>query len=121
LFVIVFLAPSVETTYAVPKAFIICIRLKDADNIAWHYASLYDALKQDAGRFGLTISRTVELNEGESELPQGIFKATGTGSIDDVNALANSAAAGLVVHDFVTVFEITDSPGSIRLSPFAPV
>jgi hypothetical protein len=103
------------------KAFIICIGLQDRNNIARDCAEIYDALKQDAGRFGLTFSRTVELNEGESELPQGIFKATGTGSIDDVNALANSAAAGSVTHDFVAVFEITDSPETIRLSPFAPV
>jgi hypothetical protein len=104
-----------------PKAFIICISLRERSNIARDCAEIYEALKQDAGRFGLTISRNVELNEGESELPQGIFKATATGSIDDVNALANSAAAGSVTHDFVAVFEITDSTETIRLSPFAPL
>jgi hypothetical protein len=98
-----------------PKAFIVCIRLKDADNIGKYHDDAYVALKQNAGSFDLMISKTVELKEGESPLPLGIFKATGTGSIDNLNAVANSAARS-GMPDFVAVFEITDSLESIRLS-----
>ena len=98
-----------------PKAFIICTRLKETDNVGKYYAEIDAALKQDARRFGLTISTVAKLKEGERLLPLGFFKATGTASIDDVNALANSAARS-GTPDFVAVFEITDSPESIRLS-----
>jgi|HubBroStandDraft_2_1064218.scaffolds.fasta_scaffold633278_1 hypothetical protein len=42
-----------------------------------------------------------------------MFKATGTGSIDGVNALANSAA-GSAKRDFVILFEVTDSEECVR-------
>jgi hypothetical protein len=95
-----------------PKAFIVCIRLKDADNIGKYYDDAYVALKQNAGSFDLMISKTVQ---GGSPLPLGIFKAAGTGSIDNLNAVANSAARS-GRPDYVAVFEITDSPESIRLT-----
>jgi hypothetical protein len=96
-----------------PNAFIICIRLKEVDKVDKHYSDAYRALKQGAVPLGLTISETFKLKQGEFPLPQGIFKATGTDSIDKVNALANSAA-GSVRCDFVIVFEITDSEECIR-------
>jgi hypothetical protein len=99
------------------KAFIICIRLDDKmENIEWYYDNFYYALKQDAGRLGLTISKNVELKQGTSGLPPGMFKVTGEVLIDQVNSAANSAA-GSVMHSDVVVIEIADSPESIRVSP----
>jgi hypothetical protein len=97
------------------KTFIICVRLKYAENIPEYYAGIYDTLRRGAEARHLRITSDVELKHGKLPLPQGFFKAKGTGSIDELNALASSAAR-LGTPAFVAVFQITDSPESIRLS-----
>jgi hypothetical protein len=97
------------------NAFIICVHLKPADNIGEHYARVYEELRREGKSRRLTISNHVEVKQGESPLPRGVFKVIGTASIDDINAIAISAARS-GTPDFVAVFETKDSPESIRLS-----
>ena len=106
-----------------PRAFIIYIDLRKGAT-ARNHATLTDVFEAAAQIRGFTASRTVVVDGKKRDLPPGMYKVTGSDAIDDLFAVANSAAksvrrVGDSANPYsVVTFDFTDSPERMRYGPF---